>query len=340
MTGCDDPEAQESSESPGAPEAPGVPFLIGSTASGKSALALRLCEVFEAELLSLDSMQVYRGMDIGTAKPTLEEQARLRHHLIDLVEPHERYDVQRFVRDFRAARDDCRGRGVRAIAVGGTGLYLQALLRGMFDGPPPDMALRDALKARVRDEGLATLVDELARVDPESAARIHPNDEKRVLRALEVHHQTGRAMSDWQREWKAVPRPQAKVVGLSRPVPELDRRIRARTEEMLDAGWVEEARAVRDGAGFGPTAVQALGYREVLALADGELARPAASEAIALATRQFARRQRTWFRRFEAFWVRLEEASATSQSDCDPLELGGMSHEKWAAQLGWNDPCS
>ena len=300
-------------------------FLIGSTASGKSSLAMALCERFGAELFSLDSMQVYRRMDIGTAKPTKEERAAVPHHLIDLVEPNERYDVQRFVRDFEAAEQDCAARGVKALAVGGTGLYLQALVRGLFEGPAPDPDLRARLKERVLQEGMPALHAELENVDAESAARIHPHDEKRVLRALEVLEQTGKTMSDWQKEWSEEPVRKDAIVGIAHEVSVLDERIRARTRAMLRAGWAEEARGIRDSCGFGPTAVQALGYAEALALADGELNEEQAEERIYVRTRQFARRQRTWFRRFEQIHWLEGESSDPGRADLDAL----------ARRFGW-----
>jgi len=287
--------------------------LVGPTASGKTALALELAEQTGAEIVSLDSMLVYRGMDIGTAKPEPAERARVPHHLIDLVDPPERYDVQRYLRDARAALREIHGRGRRAIFVGGTGFYLAALLRGLFEGPPVDAELRARLVARVQEQGADAVHAELAERDPLSAQRIHANDTKRVVRALEVLEQTGRPLSDWQSEWRSEPgerEARARVIGLGLETPVLDQRIAARTQVMFDAGWREEALRIRDGAGFGPTSIQALGYSEVLQWADGELARAAAAERIALRTRQFARRQRTWYRKFRITWFDAGAADA------------------------------
>lgn len=283
--------------------------LVGPTAAGKSALAMALAERCGAELVSLDSMQVYRGMDLGTAKPSAEERGRVRHHMLDLVDPDERYDVQRFLADLEPVRADLAARGARALFVGGTAFYLKALTHGLFEGPPTDRALRARLEAEARELGSPALHARLVELDPDSAARLHPNDEKRVVRALEVLEQTGRRLSEWQREWRddqgegQTGRPRL-LVGVGHEVEQLDRRIRARTERMLDAGWPEEAARIRAGCGFGPTAVQALGYAEVLRLVDGELTRAACVEAVALRTRQFARKQRTWYRKFpEIEWV-------------------------------------
>ncbi len=281
-------------------------FLIGPTAVGKSAAALALAARTGCELVSLDSMQVYRGLDVGTAKPSADERARVRHHMLDLVGPEERFDVQRYLAELAPVAAELERRGVRALFVGGTGFYLKALTHGLFEGPSVDLALRAALEARWTSEGGAALHAELARVDPAAAARIHARDRKRVLRGLEVFTQTGRALSDWQREWgwhgrEAAPRA-VRIAGLDCPMPELEQRIARRTRAMLDQGWVEEALRVRAGPGFGPTAIQALGYAEVLELGDGRLERSECERRIALRTRQFARRQRTWWRKLDARW--------------------------------------
>lgn len=281
-------------------------FLVGPTASGKTALALELCRRTGAEVVSLDSMLVYRGLDIGTAKPTRAERAAVPHHLLDLVGPEERFDVQQFLTALREVLLDLERRGVPALCVGGTGFYLAAVLRGLFEGPPVDTRLRAKLEAHARAIGPERLHAELQGIDAESAARLHPHDTRRVVRALEVFAQTGRTLADWQQEWGREPSARergARLVGLAVETDELDRRIRLRTEQMLADGWREEALAVRAGPGFGPSAAQALGYAEVLAWADGELTRDEASQRIALQTRQFARRQRTWYRKFPIEWL-------------------------------------
>lgn len=283
--------------------------LVGPTASGKTALALALAARHALEIVSLDSMLVYRGLDIGTAKPTAAERAAVPHHLLDLVGPEERFDIQRYLAELRGTLHALERRGIEPLLVGGTGFYLAALLRGLFEGPPCDPAVRARLEAHARAVGAQALHAELAAVDPASATRLHPRDVRRVVRALEVHTQTGRALSDWQREWgqgRTARERHARLVGLEVPVATLDTRIRARTEAMLDAGWCAEALAVRAGPGFGPSAAQALGYTEALALADGTLSRAEAVDRIALQTRQFARRQRTWYRKFEVTWLPAE----------------------------------
>lgn len=269
-------------------------------------MALAICERTGAEIVSLDSMQVYRGMDIGTAKPSEAERGRVRHHMLDLVLPSERYDVRRYLDDLRAVQDDLRARGARALFVGGTGFYLNALLRGIFEGPPVDLELRTKIEARVRERGNDREHEELARADPRSAAKIHAHDTKRLVRALEVLEQTGRPLSDWQREWgwhgtEAGTEPaRPRIVGLDAPAGDpawLDRRIEERARDMIDSGLCAEAAAIRETIGFGPSAVQALGYAEALSLHDGKIDRETCVTTIAQKTRRFVRRQRTWYRK-------------------------------------------
>lgn len=298
-------------------------FLIGPTAAGKSDWALELAEGVGGAICSLDSMLVYRGMDIGTAKPSPADRARVPHYCIDRVEPPERYDARRYLEDVAEAQEDARAAGRRLLFVGGTGFYLKLLIHGLFDGPPADPVLRESLKERARNEGLQALVAELVRVDPVAAERIHSNDQKRVLRALEVFHQTGHPLSEHQREWggqgERRPTPH-RIVGVQRPAEVLEERIRGRTSRMLAAGWSDEVARIRDTCGFGPTSIQALGYREVLALLEGELNRRECEEKIALRTRQFARRQRTWWRSFDVQWI-------------DPTQRGGIGRAR--ESLGW-----
>ncbi len=272
--------------------------LIGATASGKSAVALAVAERLGAELLSVDSMQVYRGMDIGTAKPTPAEQARVRHHLIDLVDPTETFTVSRFVELADATIADARKRGMPLIAAGGTPLYYKSLFHGLFEGPGADPALR----ARLKTVGNAGLHHRLTQVDPAAAARIHVNDTKRLIRALEVYELTGRPISELQTEWSApAARHPALWFGLHWEREALNRRINARVKQMIAAGWVEETRALLDRHGtLSQTAAEATGYHELIQHLAGQLTLEEAIEQIKIATRQLAKRQLKWFRRFEA----------------------------------------
>jgi tRNA dimethylallyltransferase len=287
--------------------------ILGPTASGKSAVALEVAERSGAEIVSLDSMQVYRGMDIGTAKPDANERARVPHHMIDLVDPDERFDVQRFLHGLAPVLTDLCARGRPALFVGGTGFYLKVLTAGLFAGPDVDPDLRRILMQRARDEGNAALHAELAAVDAASAARIHANDTKRVVRGLEVFLQTGRALSSWQTQWGRDTPAIRHLVGLTLEPDELDRRILARTQAMLARGWADEAARVRAHPGFGPTAIQALGYTTALAVHDKHISVDDAARAIALETRQFARRQRTWWRKFgDITWLPAPPTSGPS----------------------------
>lgn len=289
--------------------------LVGPTASGKTALGLALAEALSAEILSMDSMLVYRGLDIGTAKPSPQERARIPHHLIDLVDPEEVFDVSRWLQAARTAVSDCLSRGKTPLFVGGTGFFLAALLRGLFDGPPPDQALRAEIEQRARELSPERLHAEFLAADPVAAAKIHPADTRRVMRGLEVLRQTGRPLSAWQAEW-ASPKPRllnARLVGLKIESALLDRRIEGRTRSMLRAGWPEEAARLFEN-GLGRGAAQALGYREALALSRGELSEEEAVQQITLRTRQFARRQRTWYRKFEIRWLPFDAPDLVAQA--------------------------
>jgi tRNA dimethylallyltransferase len=306
--------------------------LVGVTASGKTDVAALVAERRGAEVLSLDSMLVYCGLDVGTAKPDAALRERVPHRLIDLVEPDVRYDVQRYLADAAAAETAAAGAGLGALFAGGTGFYLKALTHGLFEGPEIDPALRARLEARADELGSEALHTELAAVDTVAAERIHPRDARRVVRALEVLEQTGRTLTSWQEQWRAeggdTPGRPRTLVGLEPDPEELEERIPARTRAMLDAGWVEEAVRVREAPGFGPTAIQALGYREVLRHADGELTEAELFELVALRTRQFARRQRTWFRNFpEIRWVPGPGRARSVEETAEAV----------VAEFGWSD---
>ncbi len=297
-------------------------FLVGPTASGKSGLSIALAEAQEGkgpafEIVSLDSMNVYRGLDVGTAKPTAEDRARVPHHLVDVADPRERFDLQSYVKLVRGVLASMETRGALPIFTGGTGLYLAALLRGVFEGPQTDLELRERLRARAAGGGLEGLRRELVAADPESAERIHPGDERRTIRALEVFLQTGVPMSVHQAQWRsAEPPPRqgtALLAGLQMPTDALDARIRARTAEMLAGGWPGEALALEESGALGPSASQALGYATAAAVARGDMPVEEAAELISLRTRQFARRQRTWFRKFDIQWVDPRSESALGQ---------------------------
>jgi tRNA dimethylallyltransferase len=273
-------------------------FLSGPTAAGKTAVGLELARVLNAEIVSLDSMAVYRGMDIGTAKPTSGERAAVPHHLIDLVEPDQGYSLAQYVEAAHAAVGEIASRGRVPLFVGGTPLYLKALLRGIFTGPPADWALRKRWQAMAAGEGAERLHAELARVDPVSAGRLHPRDVRRVIRALEVFEKTGRSISELQRQFdRARPAGECRVFVLDWPREQLGPRIERRVEAMFEAGLVDEVSRLLAGPHPpGRTAAQAVGYREVIEHLRGARDSSATVELVKLRTRQFAKRQTIWFR--------------------------------------------
>lgn len=288
----------------GAWMADSVPFLVilGPTASGKSSLALEVAKRTGAEILSVDSMQVYRGMDIGTAKPTPAERAQVRHHAIDLVNPNEPFTVARFVELADAVIRSAVDRKVPLIATGGTPLYYKALFEGLFEGPPADPTIRERLRSLPGDE----LYRRLSLVDREAAGRIHPNDSKRLIRALEVFETTGKPISSLQTDWSSGRlRHDAVWVGLDWDRESLNRRINARVKEMISAGWVEETRELIGKFGsLSTTAAEATGYAEIIRHLEGRLPLEEAIEQIKIATRQLARKQMKWFRRWpQVKWV-------------------------------------
>ena len=281
--------------------------IIGATASGKSELALEVAARAGAELLSVDSMQVYRHMHIGTAKPTAAEQARVRHHLIDVVEPGETFTVARFVELADATIADAAARDVPLVATGGTPLYYKALFQGMFEGPGASAEVRERLRLLSNDE----LHARLAQVDPSAAARLHRNDTKRLIRALEVFELTGQPISSLQKEWgEPSQRHEAVWIGLDWERDALNRRINARVKAMMEAGWLEETRELLARRGeLSKTASEATGYAELIRHLRGEISLDDSVEQIKIATRQLARRQMKWFRRFgNVTWLRGGDA--------------------------------
>lgn len=274
-------------------------FLAGPTACGKTAVSLELAARLDAEIIALDSMTLYRGMDIGTAKPSLEERATVPHHLFDILDPHEDFSVAQYV---VAAEKCCREiltRGRTPLFVGGAGLYLRSLLRGVFEGPAADLAYRAELEGRAVVDGGISLHADLMRVDAITATRLPPQDVRRVIRAMEVFHVTGQPISSQQQEQPilddAAP---LRVFWLDRPRSELHHRINLRVDEMFAAGLVEEVHRLRElPSGIGRTARQALGYKEVLDWLDaGTGSVTEAITTVQTRTRQFAKRQVTWFR--------------------------------------------
>jgi len=275
-------------------------FLAGPTASGKTATSLELASRLNAEVLSLDSMAIYRGMDIGTAKPSPAEQALAPHHLIDIVDPHEEFSTADYLNQAEQAIREILNRGKTPLFAGGTGLYLRSLLRGVFEGPAADWEYRKELEAEEQQQP-GVLWERLQQRDPATAGRLHPNDQRRIIRALEVHALTGQPLSA-QQEQGPLPEDQRphRVFWIHPPRPWLAERINRRVDLMIEAGLVEEVRTLlRRDPPPGRTARQGLGYKEVIAHLEEGQPLDETIEQIKTRTRQFAKRQHTWFRNLE-----------------------------------------
>ncbi len=294
-------------------------YLTGATASGKTSVGIELAQRLKAEIISLDSMSVYRGMEIGTAKPAPAEQAMVPHHLLNLVDPDQDFSLAEFVALAHERVKEIRSRGAEVLMVGGTPLYLKALLRGLYQGPPPDWEFRRAIEEEIERVGVEALHQRLERVDPLSAQKLHPRDKRRMVRALEVYKLTGRPISHQQTHFEEGESPaKRKVFCLAWPRPELHRRIDARVERMFRVGLVEEVRGLLAQYGkLSRTASQAVGYREVLEHFEGLYDLPTTIERVKHATHQFARRQETWFRGLTEcrFLPQVEDQSASQVAE-------------------------
>ncbi len=282
-----------------------VVLLMGPTASGKTELALTLAERLPLEIVSVDSALVYRGLDIGTAKPSAEARARVPHHLIDVAEPDEHYSAGRFCADALACIEAIHERGRIPLLTGGTMLYFRVLLDGIAPMPPADPDVRRQLEAETATGGLAAMHAELARVDPAAAARIHAHDPQRVQRALEVWRLTGRPISEWQADRQPLAAPTLQLCVAPGDRQRLHDRIERRFHAMLQAGLVEEVERLRARPGMDADlpSMRAVGYRQVWQYLAGEVDHAGMVERAVVATRQLAKRQFTWLRRFEgAHW--------------------------------------
>ena len=284
------------------------PILIiaGPTAVGKTDASIQLARELGAEIVSADSMQIYRGMDIGTAKPTPEQRKLVYHHMIDIVAPDQPYSVGDYLRDARAVIDGILASGGTPIVVGGTGLYVRALMKGLFHGPPADLDLRERLLQREAEGESGSLYSDLVKVDPEAAVKIHPNDLRRTLRALEVFYLRDKKLSDFQREHSFQDRPyRYRLMFLVRSRSELYARIEKRVDQMIAAGLEEEVRTLM-ARGYHQelSSMHGLGYQHFVDCFLGKTSREEAVACLKRDTRRFAKRQFTWFRREpEAVWV-------------------------------------
>ncbi|MBU0641194.1 MAG: tRNA (adenosine(37)-N6)-dimethylallyltransferase MiaA [Planctomycetes bacterium] len=283
--------------------------MLGCTASGKGVVARALARQLDGEIVSVDSMKVYRGMDIGTAKPNPSERAAVPHHLIDLVDPWETFSVAQFIERADRAVQEIHARGRPVVAVGGTVLYFKCFYEGLFAGPDADLEIRGEIRRRAALEGNAALHAELARVDPVAAERIHPNDLRRIERALEVHRLTGQPISELQRQWESGSVRRSEwdwhLIGLRRAREAASLRINERVRRMVAAGLVEEARVIwSQPRGVSPQARQAVGYAELYEHFEGRLTLDEAIERIKIDSRRLAKQQRTWLKRLPAVrWV-------------------------------------
>ena len=311
---------------------PKILVVSGPTASGKTALAVELALAHNGEVVSADSMQIYRRMDIGTAKPTRAEMRGVPHHMLDVADPEEDFSVARYVELAARCVDDILARGRLPIVAGGTGLYIDSLLSGRtFARFDPDSPLRRELEEELARRGGAALLEELARVDPDTAARLHPNDGKRIVRALEVYHSTGTTLTEHNAMTRSLP-PRYDALTLTLAFQRREDmwdRIDRRVDRMMADGLAEEVRALLDsGVPDRCTAMQAIGYKEMAAAlrGDGDTAR--AAEEIKLRSRQYAKRQLTWFRRNgDARWIRWETRpnfAAALQTSTEYMEEFGI----------------
>jgi tRNA dimethylallyltransferase len=306
-----------------------LPSLVGATGSGKTKLSLLVAQHVELEIVNADSRQIYRGFDLGTAKPTAAEQSIAPHHLLDAADPEEIYSAARFGVEARRIAQEIHARGRIPLLVGGSGLYLRAAEEGLFEGPAASPSIRERLHARALLEGSASLHRELERVDPRSAARLAPRDVIRLVRALEVHELTGIPLSEHHARHRRSTRVRALRFGIDWEPAGLNQRIETRIEAMLSGGWIEEvesllARGIPEDA----PAWNALGYAQVRDLVRGRSSREETRASITMATRQYAKRQRTWFRAVQP--IRWHRVASEEELPALAVEIAGRLREKHA----------
>ena len=291
--------------------------IAGPTASGKTALSIALAKELDGEIVSCDSMQVYRRMDIGTAKPTLAEREGIPHHMLDVAEPYEDFSVSRYCEMASPIVDDILARGKTAIIAGGTGLYMDSLIKGNDFAPYPATGRREELEALAAQQGIEAVIAQLREVDPESAARLHPSDQKRIIRAMEVYLETGISITEHNRRTQAIP-PKYHPVWFA--LEDADRatlyeRIDRRVEQMLRDGLIAEIKALLgEGIPEKCTAMQAIGYKEFVEVIHGRCSLEAATALVQQSSRKYAKRQLTWFRRNkEIHWLCREPREGTAE---------------------------
>jgi tRNA dimethylallyltransferase len=291
-------------------------LILGITASGKGRLAFDLAENLGAEIISIDSMKVYRRMDIGTGKPPKEARERVKYHLIDVVEPSESFSVGTFLDLAYDAMEEIKRCDKPIIAVGGTALYIKALLYGLFEGPGADEQIRKELRTQAEAEGLEQLYHQLEIIDPTAAERISPNDTKRIIRALEVYKLTGKPISSLQKQFNAEsPRHNWTIIGLRREKTDANSRINSRAKKMIAAGLVDEVKSLlAEEKPLSKQARCAIGYAEIIDYLKGKISLEDAIELIKKHTRRLAKNQRTWFKTFKnANWLDIKAEEPAEQ---------------------------
>jgi len=294
-----------------------VLVILGPTCVGKTQLSLKFADIFKGEIVSFDSRQIYKWMDIGTAKPTKEERERIPHHLVDMVCPDDRFTAADYGKKAREVIRQITAQDRTPIAVGGSGLYLKALEEGFFEGPKADEDLRRRLEEEAQEFGEPHLFDKLKQIDPEAAKRIHPNDLVRIIRALEVHELTGKTISACQREGDYQPFPMNFVkIGLNIERAKLYQRIDLRVEQMIADGLLDEVKTLKE-RGYTPKlkALKSVGYQELFGYLEGKIDLPGAIENIKLNTRHYAKRQLTWFKKdSQIIWMDGEDKGVTQKA--------------------------
>ena len=290
-------------------------LILGVTASGKSRLGFDLARKIGGEIVSVDSMKVYRHMDVGTAKPSLERQKAVKHHLIDVVDPNESFSVGTFLDMAEDAFEQIKTNNKPVIAVGGTAMYIKTMLFGLFEGPPADEEIREKLKKQIEAEGSWPLHDKLKKIDPEAGERIHPNDQRRIVRALEVYEITGKPISSFQQQFDA-PKPLKDwtIIGLRRPKEIESGRINLRVKKMVDDGLVDEVKSLLENYTLSKQAASAIGYAEIIEHLKGNIELDKAIENIKVNTRRLAKGQRTWFKTFkDVNWIECQEETSPEE---------------------------
>lgn len=309
-----------------------IPLIIiaGPTGVGKTGVAMEIAERIGGEIVGADSMQIYRYMDLGTAKPTAEEQARVPHHLIDIRNPDEDYSAADYARDAAAVIRDIHTRGKKPLLVGGTGLYIQAVLQGIFEGPDRDETFRAKMRALAEERGNVAVYQELQQVDPQTAKRLHPNDLVRVIRALEVFHLTGASISVQQAiATTSIEQYASCFLVLTAPREQLYARINTRVDQMMAAGLVDEVRGLlRRGYHAGLNPMKSLGYKEIGEYLTGKYDLHSAVTLIKRNTRRYAKRQLTWFRKRDTdVWVSCETSDSVEDTIRRCMQIISEQHE-------------